>query len=382
MKKSSLFLLPFLLFLADCTQRKAVQTTTTAASQRWTSEQANAWYAKQPWPVGANYLPRTAINQLEMWQAETFDLATIDQELGWAESLGMNTMRIFLHDLAYEQNPAGFLQRIDQVLEVCARHNIRPMIVLFDSVWDPNPKIGKQRDPKPHTHNSGWVQNPGAAALQDPKQYPRLEKYVKAVVARFARDPRVHSWDLWNEPDNKNGNDYAKQDPPNKVDLVLPLLKSAFAWARSAGPVQPLTSGVWKDDWSSEEKLGRMEKLQLAESDIITFHNYSDAQDFEKRVLWLKRYNRPLICTEYMARPVKSTFQDILPICKKHDVGAINWGFVDGKSQTKYPWDSWEKPYTAEPDLWFHDIFRADGTPYRAEEVALIRQLTGVKSGK
>jgi hypothetical protein len=32
----------------------------------WTAEQANQWYAKQPWLVGANFLPSSAINQLEI----------------------------------------------------------------------------------------------------------------------------------------------------------------------------------------------------------------------------------------------------------------------------------------------------------------------------
>ena len=312
-----------------------------------------------------------------MWQADTFDPKRIDLELGWAESIGMNTMRVFLHDLAYQQDPEGFKKRIDQFLAISAKHKIKPMIVLFDSVWDPNPQPGKQRAPRPGVHNSGWVQSPGAKALSDPTAYPQLEKYVKDVVGTFANDKRINSWDIWNEPDNKNGNEYAKQDPPNKVELVNRLLLLAFRWAREVKPEQPLTSGVWKGDYFKEGKLDSTEQIQIENSDFVTFHSYEPADDFEKRVIFLQKYNRPIICTEYMARPRGSTFVAILPIGKKHNIGMINWGFVQGKSQTNYPWDSWEKPYVEyEPWIWFHDIFRNDGAPYLREETDLIKRLT------
>jgi hypothetical protein len=349
-----------------------------SAQSRWTEKQANDWYAKQPFMVGSNYAPATAINQLEMWQADTFDPQRIDLELGWAESLGMNTMRVFLHDLAYSQDPEGFKKRLDQFLDISARHKIRPQIVFFDSVWDPNPQIGKQRVPRPGIHNSGWVQSPGAKALANPAEYPRLEKYVKDIVGSFAKDERIHSWDIWNEPDNRNGNDYAKQDPPNKIELVNKLLPLAFQWARSARPVQPLTSGVWKGDYPNAQKFDSTEQIQIDNSDFITFHSYDAADEFAKRILFLQKLNRPIMCTEYMARPRGSTFVAILPVGKRYNVGMINWGFVEGKSQTIYPWDSWEKPYVEyEPWIWFHDVFRTDGTPYLREETELIKRITG-----
>jgi endo-1,4-beta-mannosidase len=171
----------------------------------WTKEQANEWYKKQGWLVGANYLPKSAINQLEMWQADTFDTENIDKELGYAQSLGMNTMRVFLHDLAYETDSLGFYKRIDTFLTIAQKHKIRPLIVIFDSCWDPFPQVGKQHEPKPYVHNSGWVQSPGQKALQDESQYIRLEKYVRAVVSHYAKDKRILGWDVWNEPDNMTG---------------------------------------------------------------------------------------------------------------------------------------------------------------------------------
>ena len=346
-----------------------------AQSERWAEKAANDWYAKQPWLVGSNYIPADAINELEMWQAESFDPKRIDQELGWAESIGMNTMRVFLHDLPWQQDPEAFRKRIDTFLEIAAKHHIRPLLVLFDSCWDPDPKLGKQHDPRPGVHNSGWVQSPGAKALQDPAQVPRLEKYVKGVVGAFANDPRVLGWDIWNEPDNGNGSELKDFKAETKTAIVFQLLPRVFEWARAMHPTQPLTSGVWKGDWSSPEKLGPMEKIQIALSDVISFHNYDKPEEFEKRVLWLQQFHRPILCTEYMARSNGSTFQGTLPIAKKYRVAAINWGFVAGKTQTYYPWDSWQHPYIDhQPPVWFHDIFRSTGEPYDKGEVAFVKE--------
>ncbi len=348
-----------------------------AQAQRWPEKAANEWYAKQPWLVGSNYIPANAINQLEMWQAETFDPKRIDLELGWAESLGMNTMRVFLHDLLWQQDSAGFTKRIDTFLQIASRHKIRPLFVLFDSCWDPNPKLGRQRDPKPGVHNSGWVQSPGAQALKDSAQRPRLEAYVKGVVGAFAHDQRVLAWDIWNEPENTNASSYGSVELPNKASLVMEKLSQAFAWARAAGPEQPLTSGLWMGDWSSPSRLPASEKTLLELSDVVSFHNYDRPEEFEKRVKWLQQYKRPILCTEYMARGNKSTFQGTLPIAKRYKVAAYNWGLVAGKTQTNLPWDSWKHPYTdRQPAVWFHEIFFQDGKPYRAAEVELIREMT------
>jgi len=351
-----------------------------AVASRWSEEKANSWYQQQPWLVGSNFIPASAINELEMWQADTFDPQEIDKELGWAQGLGMNTMRVFLHDLLWQQDAAGFRHRIDTFLTIAAKHRIRPVFVLFDSCWDPFPRLGPQHPPIPGVHNSGWVQSPGANALKDAAQYPRLKEYVQGVVAAFANDPRVLAWDVWNEPNNGNGGAYGAVELKNKAELVLALLPQVFSWAREANPSQPLTSGVWEGDWSSPEKLSATARIQLEQSDVISFHNYSWPEDFEKRVEELESYHRPILCTEYMARPMGSTFDLILPIAKKHHVAAINWGLVAGKTQTYLPWDSWEKPYVLQkPPVWFHEVFHTDGKPYREREAQIIRELTAAE---
>jgi hypothetical protein len=356
---------------------------TTHAAERWTETKANAWYRQQPWLTGANYIPANAINELEMWQEATFDPARIDLELGWAEGLGMNTMRVFLHDLLWQQDKDAFKTRISRYLAISDKHHIRTIFVLFDSCWDPDPKLGPQHPPKPGVHNSGWVQSPGAKALEDPSQYPRLEAYVKGVVSAFARDRRVLAWDVWNEPDNTNEFSYGSFEPNNKEGLVQALLPQVFTWARAANPTQPLTSGVWHDDSSTSENPRPIARIQIENSDVVSFHNYESPQKFENQIHSLEQYHRPILCTEHMARGIGSTFEGNLPIAKKCKVAAINWGLVAGKTQTFLPWDSWKKPYTdREPVLWFHEVFRTDGTPYRPEETSLFRELTNKSKAK
>ena len=350
------------------------------ARPRWTEAQAKAWYAEQPWLVGANYTPASAINQLEMWQAATWDPKRIDYELGLAQGIGMNTMRVFLHDQLWAQNPEGFRQRIDVFLTMAKAHGIRPLFVLFDSCWDPDPRLGPQHPPIPGVHNSGWVQGPGMAGLRDRAGWPRYRAYVQGVIGAFKDDPRILGWDVWNEPDN-GADQYKGQE--GKEPLVRALLAQVFDWARAADPSQPLTSGVWQgEDWTPGGRTSPMEKLQLGQSDVISFHDYSWPETFERRVRQLLPYNRPILCTEYMARGNGSTFDGSLPIGKRHNVAMMNWGFVDGKTQTRLPWDSWKKPYVLEePTIWFHEVFRADGTPYRPAEVALIRSLSAAPKG-
>jgi hypothetical protein len=349
-----------------------------AQASRWTEQKASDWYARQPWLVGSNYIPATAINELEMWQDATFDASRIDRELGWAGAIGLNVMRVFLHDLLWQHDAAGFKRRIDEFLRIAERHHIGVLFVLFDSCWDPNPSLGAQHPPRPGVHNSGWVQSPGAKALRDPASYPRLSAYVKDVVSAFGRDRRIVGWDIWNEPDNMNTGSYRDLEPSNKVEIILGLLPRMFDQARSAQPMQPLTSGVWKGDWSADEKLGEMERIQIALSDVISFHGYVKPEEFEDRVRWLERYHRPILCTEYLARGIGSTFQGALPIAKAHRVAAINWGLVAGKTQTYLPWDSWQRPYIdRDPAVWHHEIFRTDGTPYDAQETDFIRKIVG-----
>ena len=346
------------------------------AQIRWTEEEANTWNKEHSWLVGCNFIPSTAINQLEMWQADTFDPVTIDRELGWAEGLGFTSVRVFLHNLLWQQDSKGFLTRMDEFLSIAHKHHIGVVFVLFDSCWDPDPALGPQRAPKPFVHNSGWVQSPGREYTAHPERLDELKPYVQGVVGHFRKDPRIDFWDVYNEPDNRNDPAYIRLEPANKVETTRLLLQKTFAWAREITPSQPLSSAPWLGPWADPESLRPMERLQFDESDVITFHCYDKVEKLTACVDNLHRYHRPIICTEYMARPVGSTFDPNLRYLKERHVGAYNWGFVRGKTQTIFPWDSWTKTYTNDPSVWFHDIFRADGTPYKPGEVQFIKSLT------
>jgi hypothetical protein len=359
----------------------SVEATSQAAAAQatiWTKAKAGDWIKQHGWVTGANYIPSSAINQLEMWQASTWNPEEIDRELSWAKRFGMNTMRVYLHDLAYEQDPGGFKLRVAEFLAIAARHGIRPMFVLFDSCWDPDPAIGSQRPPIPGVHNSGWLQSPGREDLLDPAEEAGFRRYVEDVVGTFAHDDRVLAWDLWNEPDNPGGGSYNHEQKAGEIARITILLPKVFAWARSRRPKQPLTSGVWAgDDWSPGSKsLNAIQKTQLSESDVITFHDYGWPESFERRIAQLRPYGRPIICTEWLARSAGSTVDVILPIAHREGIGMINWGFVQGKIQTHLPWDSWDRPYIQQqPTVWFHDLLRKDGTAYRPREAEVFATL-------
>jgi hypothetical protein len=345
--------------------------------EQWTAAEATAWYDDQPWLVGSNFIPSTASNQLEMWQAETFDPATIDRELGFAADLGLNTMRVFLHDIPWRQDARGFLDRVDRFLAIAAHHHIRIMLVLFDGVWDPFPKAGPQPEPRPLVHNSRWLQSPGAEILADAQRQDELEPYVRAVVRRFRNDRRVLAWDLFNEPDNPNPA-YAQVElaADDKAAAAERLLARAFVWARAENPSQPLTAGVWRGSWDDTAHLSSIDRLMLGESDIVTFHSYAAAASVEESIAALRAYGRPVLCTEWLARTVGSTVDSVLPLFARQRVGAYNWGLVRGRTQTNFSWLSWLRPDPTGA-AWFHDLLERDGSPFDAAEAALIRSLAG-----
>jgi hypothetical protein len=312
-----------------------------------------------------------------MFQPDTYDPRRIDTELGWAQLHGFNTVRVFLHDQLWAQDYRGFQSRLAQFVDIAAGHGIKPLFVLFDSCWDPFPKAGPQRAPRPGVHNSGWVQSPGAERLDD-RGYTRiLHDYVTGVLTQFRADDRVSAWDLWNEPDNPS-RPYRSVERSDKQQLVADLLPQVFGWARSVDPRQPLTSGVWDGEWADPGRRSTISGIQLDNSDVITFHSYDEPANFEGRIAELAPLGRPILCTEYMARTLGSTIEGILPIAKRHNVGALNWGLVAGKTQTYFPWDSWDHPYTTPPRVWFHDLLGPDGRPYRDSESQTIRQLGGL----
>ena len=315
------------------------------APDRWPPEKANAWYTAQPWLVGCNFLPSTAVNDVEMWQAESFDPATIQRELGWAHGLGFNTVRVFLNYVVWEADADGLKKRFTQFLTIADQQGIRVVPILFDDCFKTEPHVGKQDPPVPGVHNSQWVRSPGVRRSADPACRPLLEKYVQDMVGTFGQDRRVVLWDLYNEP----------------AQGSLPLVEATFRWAREAKPSQPLAS-CW---------------CAVPLSDLVNLHDYGPLDPLKKAIAHARESGRPVIVTEWMARPQGSRFETHLPFFKDEKIGCWNWGFVAGRTQTCFPWGSKPTPGATEPPLWFHDILRPDGTPYSPRETAVIRTLTG-----
>jgi hypothetical protein len=352
---------------------------------RWNIEQIAKWYASQPWLVGCNFIPSSAINQLEMWQVESFDPGTIDRELKWAEGLGFNAVRVYLHDLLWWQDAPGFKGRIHHYLDLAHKHGMQTIFVLFDDCWHDDPHLGKQPEPRPGVHNSGWVKSPGTKMIKDPSGWGRLEDYVTDIVSTFRSDERVVVWDVYNEPGNGflvSFNlpvilRYASILAQFARYFSLPrktegLLMKAFSWARAALPQQPLTAGLW---YLNAKLEARFNPIAQKLSDVVSFHSYFNLNTTSRIVDKLKEGLRPVICTEYLARSAGSTFEDLLPYYKKEGLGCFNWGLVSGKTQTMYSWQD-HYPSGEEPPLWFHDILRPDGTPYNLREVEVIRKTT------
>jgi hypothetical protein len=356
-------------------------------SDLWSVERAAKWYSSLPWLVGCNFIPSTAINQLEMWQAETFDPATIARELKWAGNLGFNLVRVYLHDLLWWQDAAGFKDRIRHFLDLAQDNGIRTIFVLFDDCWHDAPRPGKQPEPQPGVHNSGWVKSPGTMVQNDPSGWARLQDYVTDIVSTFGSDDRVLVWDVYNEPGNNFLLSLNLPLIPRYAAILIQLgrqfifpskteklLRCAFAWARATGPQQPLSSGLW---YLQENLEARLDPVVLELNDIISFHSYFNLDSTTRIVDRLKISGRPIICTEYLARSAGSNFETHLPYFKGNNIGCLNWGLVSGKTQTMYSWQD-HYPSGEEPPLWFHDILRSDGAPYDPREIEFIRDMLRV----
>ncbi|MDX2005493.1 MAG: hypothetical protein SFU83_09480 [Meiothermus sp.] len=326
---------------------------------RWSAEKAAAWYARQPWLVGTNFIPSTACNSTEMWQAESFDLATITRELGWARDLGFNSIRVFLQYLLWKDDAEGLKARFERLLQIADGLGMTVMPVLFDDCvfgWPRqlDPFLGKQREPIPGMILPSWTPCPGRFLGSDPAERPGLRSYVQDFVGTYGRDSRVVIWDLFNEP-------------LDAVGVGTPeFLQQVFGWAREIEPAQPLTVCIYNAFAAGNQVI-------LENSDIISFHGYLQTPQLEARIAWLQGHGRPVICTEWMARTLGGSYQEQLPVFKARQVGCYQWGLVNGRTQCQYSWLNLPGDTPDPQHGWFHDIFYPDGTPYRPEENRFIR---------
>jgi len=331
------------------------------SERQWTVARAVAWQKQQPWLVGCNFLPSTAVNDIEMWQKETFDPQTIERELGWAHSLGFNSVRVFLNFVVWQADPEGLKQRFGEFLALAHRQGITTMPVLFDDCNFAGcvAAAGRQPEPVPGVHNSQWVSSPPLALVTNQAAWPALERYVKDLVGAFGQDARVVVWDLYNEPGNSRMGAQSQ-----------PLVEVAFAWARATQPVQPLTCAVWADFKAP------LSRRMLELSDVVSFHGYDKCAGIEAKLKACSASGRPVLCTEWLRRQTGNTFEALLPLFCERKIGCWNWGLVAGRTQTYFPWGS---PRNGpEPKVWQHDLLHRDGQPYDAAEIECIRRTTAV----
>jgi len=333
--------------------------------ERWTAERANAWYEQQPWMAGANYVPSDAVNNVEMWRKETFNPGLIRKELTWAAQAGINSLRVFLSYHVWKHEGDAFLDTFEAFLRIADECGHTVMPILFDDcAFDggADPVYGPQPEPIPNIHNSRWVPSPGQSVQDDPAQLASCKAYLDAVIGAYRDDRRIILWDLYNEPGNTD-----------RVLQCLPLLVSAFRWARAHAPVQPLCASIYN---YSDSFLPI--NLTIGElSDIINLHTYMPPSQSRLLIEEARaRGGRPVIVTEWLHRPNGDTLSEQLPYYHANRISAWQWGLVNGRTQTHLDWRP-ERNANGTSDPWQHDLFRSDGTPYDPEEVALLRRLTG-----
>ena len=342
----------------------------TQVGERWSEEKAWAWYDAQPWPVGCVFMPSYGGTPVEIWGKDYFQPEVVDKELGLAEGLGFNAIRLFLCDIVWQDDPKGFMDRLEETVRLADKHGLRILMTFFTYGGTiKNPYLGPQPQPVPGVHNSVWMSSPGRDVVNDPSRWGPIERYLKAVMKRYRNDPRILAWCLYNEPENTKGFD------------TLPFLEAVYRWAREVNPSQPLTSPmIAMPTWGTYNK--PISDFICANSDIISFHNYNALPSCSKFVDYALQYGRPVLCSEWMARTRGSDYFSILPLFKEKKIGSFSYGLVNGKQQCQYPWnpigeDGQPVPFTEEPEVWFHDLFRPDLTPYSEDEVRFIREQLG-----
>ncbi|MBO4475846.1 MAG: cellulase family glycosylhydrolase [Bacteroidales bacterium] len=365
-----LFVFASLLCAAPCKKVSKKAEGKPVPAQRWSEEKANAWYESQDWPVGCVFVPSNTGTPVDMWAADTFDEELIDRELGMAESLGFNAIRLFMCDIVWQNDRDGYMERLEKYLSLSDKHGIKILLTFFTNGGKiKNPYMDPRPQPVPGIHNSIWMSSPGRDVVNNPDKWPVMEEYLKCVMTKYKDDPRVLAWCLYNEPEN------------TKTFNTLPFLESVYRWAREVNPSQPLTSPIWSLPGGGNCNMP-IQAFVLSNSDVISFHCYDNSEVCGRYVRLLKQFNRPIFCSEWMARTKGSDYFTILPIFKRNKVASFSYGLVNSKQQCHYPWNPKDKdgkdiPYEEEPPVWFHDLFRTDGTPWNPDEIIFIRSLTG-----
>ena len=271
---------------------------------------------------------------------------------------------------------------MDELLALLDGYGITLMPVLFNDCAPferPDPvfpdKMGSGWQPYDIGHHGGKAENPFTGEkrktgwiLFDEEAWREPQyTYAKELIGRYARDPRIIMWDLWNEPGNSN-----------RHSLSMEYLEHVFEIARAVDPDQPLTAAPWSypEGYGVAEDvdLEPIQKRAVELSDIVSFHQYENFGRVKQVVKALAKEGRPLMNTEWLNRILDNNIRDLLPYFYENRIGSYHWGLVAGKSQFYLPWDYLREEDGLDLTLWQHDLYHEDYTPYDQEEIALFRK--------
>lgn len=285
-----------------------------------------------------------------MWEGGYFDFPAIQRELDWARGIGFNCCRTFLPYLVWQVDAEGLVDRMDRFLAACDQRGIRTMFVLLDDSGPGLPQLGRAGE-LPAGRLGLWSPSVPPEGVVSRLAWGGVKAYVTDLLWQFGQDARVLAWDLYNRPgDNGLG------------EQSQPLLAEVFEWARIAQPLQPLTVGLWTDRFSGIEETIRLGCY------VLSFHHHGDAESLRQQIATLKAAGRPVICTDWLARPA-STVPTHLPIFQQERVGCFLWQLVNGPTQTHLAPQDQVRP---EPAGWYQDLLGHDGQPYDPDEVDLL----------
>ena len=289
-----------------------------------------------------------------MWQESTFNLELIEEELEWAQDAGYNALRVQLSYTVWQNDSEAYLERIDDFLDEAKDHDLNVGLVLLDdSRRAKSPvKIGPQPEATPGVYNSQWVPSPEADVVVNPEKWNEVEGYVRGIIGHFSKDERILFWDVYHAP----GYDDLWQKS-------LPLLESAFVWARNEEPRQPLTAGPWT------QYMSPMSVRVMELSDFISLQTFDDVEGVKSKIQILAQFDRPIVCTDWLKRGNNNNFENILPIFAEEKIGWFSRGLVKGETQFHLP----DQGETVEEGVWQQNVLNEDGTAYDEDEIEMIQ---------
>ena len=356
----------------------------------WTKEKAWAWHDAQPWYRGCNYMPASAANRVDQWQSYGSEarFAEVEREFALAKEVGFNAMRLLILEQGFcvwLQEHDAFMSNFEQYLTLMEKYGLRAFVCLGNDCSRPKrvwtmPKLGEQpydvgyHGGRRQTQHGGFPGEPGYLMMDDPEYRAKFLRMCRELVTQYAHDGRVAMWELWNEP-----------GAGNRGMMSAPLIRDLFALCWKIDPDQPLSANVWSQSTGrilSGGEPSEVEGLAAGLSDVITYHGYHSLADQERLADALaKRWGRPLYNTEWLFRIAGCEFPDNYAFMARRKIGALNWGFVNGKYQTHEPYEPmWKTKFDFEGGdvtKWMHDLFRISHHPYDPYEIAVARNVNG-----